>query len=342
MENDIQRRLLDFYKKRVDANITLPVFLKISDGWENEVYSFTVEYEEDGERKRDDLILRIYPGDGARQKAAREFNGMKKLHELGFPVPEVLILEMDDSPFGKPFVIMEKINGRSMGQVFDESPDEKRRDLITLFCRMFVDLHNLDWRPFAPDPSVYETGDPYGFIDQFLSKAQGYVDRFQRSDFVPVLGWLKERRLDVPCDRLSVIHLDYHPYNILMQEDGKPFVIDWTNIDVADFRFDLAWTVLLTSGYGNPDARDIVLNEYQRIAGRRIQQMEYFDVMASLRRLFSISVSISDGADKLGMRPEAVAMMRRDVSHIKNVYSVLYDRTGVAIPEIESLIKRSA
>jgi hypothetical protein len=69
--------------------------------------------------------------------------------------------------------------------------------------------------------------------------------------------------------------------------------------------------------------------------------MEYFDVMASLRRLFSISVSISDGADKLGMRPEAVAMMKRNVSHIKSVYSVLYDRTGVAIPEIESLIKRS-
>lgn len=342
MENDIQSSLLDFYKNRVDANTKLPVFAKISDGWENEVYSFTIEYEEDGERKRDDLILRIYPGDGARQKAAREFNGMKKLHELGFPVPEVFTLELDDSLFGKPFVIMEKINGRSMGQVFDESPDEKRRCLVTLFCEMFVDLHNIDWRLFAPDPSVYETGDPYAFIDQFLSEARGYVDRFQRTDFIPALDWLKEKRSDVPCDRLSVVHLDYHPYNILMQEDGKPFVIDWTNIDVADFRFDLAWTVLLMSGYGNPEAREIVLDEYQRIAGRRIEQMEYFDVMASLRRLFSISVSISDGAGKLGMRPEAVAMMRSNVSHIKNVYSVLYDRTGLAIPEIESLIKRSA
>jgi len=342
MENDIQRKLLDFYKKRVNEDVEIPVFAKISDGWENEVYSFTAEYEQGGEHKRDDLILRLYPGDGARQKASREFSGMKKLHELRFPVPEVLILELDDSPFGKPFVIMERINGRSMGQVFDESPDEKRRDLITLFCGMFVDLHNLDWRHFTPDPSVYETGDPYASINQFLSEAQGYFDRFQRTDFVPVLDWLKERRSDVPCDRLSVVHLDYHPYNILMQEDGKPFVIDWTNIDVADFRFDLAWTVLLMGGYGNPEARGIVLDEYQRIVGRRIEQMEYFDVMASLRRLFSISVSISDGADKLGMRPEAVAMMKRNVSHIKNVYSVLYDRTGVAIPEIESLIKRSA
>ncbi len=342
MENNIQSSLLDFYKKRLNEDIEVPVFAKISDGWENELYSFTVACEEGKERRRDDLILRIYLGDGARQKAAREFNGMKKLHELGFPVPEVFTLELDDSTFGKPFVIMEKINGQPMGQILDESPDEKRRDLITLFCKMFVDLHNLDWRPFAPDPSIYDTGDPYGFINQFLSKAQEYVDRFQRADFVPVLDWLKERRSDALCDRLSVIHLDYHPYNILMQEDGKPSVIDWTNIDIGDFRFDLAWTVLLMSGYGNPEARGIVLDEYQRIAARRIEQMEYFDVMASLRRLFSISVSISDGADKLGMRPEAVAMMKRKVSHIKNVYSVLYDRTGVAIPEIESLIKRSA
>jgi aminoglycoside phosphotransferase (APT) family kinase protein len=341
MENDIQSRLLYFYKKRVNEDIEIPVIAKISDGWENDVYSFTTEYEQGGGRKRDDLILRIYPGDGARQKAAREFNGMQKLYELGFPVPEVFTLELDDSPFGKPFVIMEKINGRSMGQILDESPDEKRRDLATLLCEMFVDLHNLDWRQFVPDPSVYETGDPYGFVNQFLSKAQGYVERFQRTDFVPALHWLKERRSDVPCDRPSVVHLDYHPYNILMQDDGKPFVIDWTNIDIADFRFDLAWTVLLMSGYGNPEAREIVLDEYQRIAGRRIEHMEYFDVMASLKRLFSISVSISDGAGKLGMRPEAVTMMKRNVSHIKSVYSVLYDRTGVAIPEIESLIKRS-
>jgi aminoglycoside phosphotransferase (APT) family kinase protein len=340
VENEIQSKLLSFYQKRFASreNIGISHLTRITDGWENEVYSFTIEYEEAIERTHRDLILRIYPGDGAHQKAAREFNGMKKLHELEFPVPEVLVLGLDDSPFAKPFVIMEKIHGRLMGQIIAESPDGKRQELITLCCRMFVDLHNLDWRPFASDPSLYETGDPYTFIKNWLSTAQRYGGRFQRNEFAPILAWLEERYLDVPCERLSVIHFDYHPHNILLREDGKAFVIDWTNIGVADFRMDLAWTLLLTSTYGNPEAREIVLNEYERVAEHSVEQIEYFEVAASFRRLFSISVSLSDGAGKLGMRPEAVALMKQNVGHIENVYSVLYNRTGITISEIETLL----
>jgi aminoglycoside phosphotransferase (APT) family kinase protein len=340
VETQIQSRLLSFYQKKFASqeSIEVPALTKISDGWENEVYSFAIEYGEAETRTHEDLILRIYPGDYAPQKAAREFNGMKKLYELGFPVPEVLILELGDSPFGKPFVVMEKIKGRLMGDIIDESRDEKIWELITLFCKMFVDLHALDWKPFAPDPSIYEAGDPYTFVRRWLSEVQGYIDRFHRNEFALVLHWLEERSLSVPCERLSVIHLDYHPHNILLREDGKAFVIDWTNIDVADFRLDLAWTILLTSTYGHPEAREIILGEYQRIAGHRIKQIKYFEVAASLRRLFSISVSLSDGSDKLGMRPEAVTMMKKSIGHIENVYAFLYDRTGIAIPEIETLL----
>jgi hypothetical protein len=95
---------------------------------------------------------------------------------------------------------------------------------------------------------------------------------------------------------------------------------------------------LLTSTYGNPEAREISLSEYERVAGYKINQIEYFEVMAILRRLFSISVSLSDGASRLGMRPGAEAMMRRNVGHLKNVYALLIDRTGITIPKIETLV----
>jgi len=340
MDKEIQSRLLSFYEKKFASwqKIKISHLTSISDGWENEVYSFTIEHEEDTGRTCEDLILRIYPGDGAPQKADKEFNAMKKLHGAGFPVPEVLILELDDSHFGKPFVIMEKINGRLMGEVILESPDEKKQELVTLFCQMFVDLHALDWRPLVPEPAIYETEEPYTFINDWLSRRQGEIDHFQKYEFTPVLDWLKERSLDVPCERRSVVHLDYHPNNILIQDDGRAFVIDWTNVDLADFRLDLAWTTLLTSTHGSPEIREIVLSEYERIAGHKIEQLEYFEVAASLRRLFNISVSLSDGADKQGMRPEAVTLMKQSVGPIKNVCPFLYDRTGITIPRVERLL----
>jgi len=341
MENDVQSKLLSFFKSRGmprrEGNITIPDLVKITDGWENEVYSFKMEYEETG--KQEDLILRIYPGDDAIWKSAREFNAMKRLHEVGFPVPGVLLLESGDSPFGKPFVIMEKINGRIMGHVIDRSSEEKRKELVTQSCKMFVALHALDWKLFASDPLPYETTDPFGFIKYTLSSARNSVDRFQRGEFArPVLDWLEARVSDVPCERLSVIHGDYHPYNIILRDDGAAFVIDWGNFGIADFRIDLAWTLLLVSTYGHPEAREIVLDEYERIAGRKVEQIEYFEVFAIARRLFSILMSLSDGATKMGMRPGAEAMMKQNVGHIKTVYALLREKTGIAVPDVETLI----
>ena len=348
MENEIQNRLLSFYEKThtLHENVAITDLAEITAGWENEVYSFTVESGKAAERKREELVLRIYQGDGSSEKAAKEFSGMRKLHEVGFPVPEVLILELDSSYFGKPFVIMEKVNGRSMERVIDESYGEKKQKLITMFCKMFVDLHALDWRPFAPDPPPCDMEDPHalarhGFYSavSFPSIAQETIERFQMDGFTPVLDWLRERSMDVfSCERLSVIHFDYHPNNILLRDDGKAFVIDWTNIGVGDFRMDLAWTIMLVSTYGNPEARRIVLDEYERIVGYKVEQIEYFDVMACCRRLFEISVSLTAGADKLGARPEAVISMKQDVAHIRRVYALMYDRTAVAVPEVETLI----
>ena len=350
LEDEIQSRLLNFYERKFPSRENTHIYslTKITDGWENEVYSFTIGYEEATKRKHEDLILRIYPGNDAPQKSAKEFNAMKKLHEVGFPVPEVFLLELNSSPFGKPFVIMEMIDGRSMGDVFDDSPEEKKQELITLFCKIFVNIHTLDWRPFVQDTSIFEIGDTYMFINRWLSKAQRHLDDFQANEFAPALDWLKKRRLDVPCERLSMTHGDYHPYNVLLRSDGAAFVIDWGNIEVADFRSDLAWTLLLTSTYGNPETREIILSEYERVAGDKIEavhevtarsQIEYFEVMAILRRLFSISVSLSDGASKLGMRPGAEAMMKQNIDHLKNVYELLIDRTGIAIPKIEALLE---
>jgi aminoglycoside phosphotransferase (APT) family kinase protein len=340
-ENEIQNRLLSFYEKEFPSreNTKISSLTKITDGWENEVYSFTIEYEEATERKCEDLILRIYPGNDAPQKSVREFNAMKKLHEVGFPAPEVFLLELDNSPFGKPFVIMEKINGRPMGAVIDESPDKKKKELITLFCKMFVDLHTLDWRPFAPDTSLYATEDVYAIINRELSQWQEYVHNFQKNEFDPVFDWLNERILDIHWERLSLIHWDYHPWNILLRDDGAAYVIDWGNVTVSDFRLDLAWTLLLTSTYRNPEARKIILGEYERIAGYKIEQIEYFEAAACLRRLASVSLSLSDGASKLGMRPGAETMMRRNAGHLKNVYALLIDRTGVTIPKVETLLE---
>ena len=159
----------------------------------------------------------------------------------------------------------------------------------------------------------------------------------QNHVFDPALDWLQAKIQDVRFGAPSVIHLDYHPYNVLLREDGAAFVIDWTNAQVSDYRLDLAWTLLLNSSYGHPEMRELLLDEYRRISGDPVQQIAFFEVAASLRRLASILISLSAGPETLGMRAGAEAMMV-DIPHITSVYAIFCDRSGLRIPEIEELL----
>jgi aminoglycoside phosphotransferase (APT) family kinase protein len=341
--SDIALGLLEHYSRALPAGAE-PQILgcdRISDGWETDVYAFTLEHGgASAARTREDLILRIFPGRGAAQKAVHEFDVMGKLLAAGFPVPRVFVLELDDAFVGGPFVIMEKIDGRPMGSVADQGSAKQRQVLLTQFTQMMVDLHRLDWHPFVVDPAgVAATGDAAQIIQDELSNWRVMAHSLQNHVFDPALDWLQEKIQDVRFGAPSVIHLDYHPYNVLLREDGGAFVIDWTNAQVSDYRLDLAWTLLLNSSYGHPETRQLLLGEYERLCGDPVEEIAFFEVAASLRRLASILISLSAGAQTLGMRAGAEAMMV-DIPHITSVYAIFCDRSGLRIPEIEELLSK--
>jgi len=68
-----------------------------------------------------------------------------------------------------------------------------------------------------------------------------------------------------------------------------------------------------------------------------MEDLDYFDVVACLRRLSDISGSLDHGPERLGMRPGVEAMMR-NAPHIQSVYALLRERTGIRIPRIEALL----
>jgi aminoglycoside phosphotransferase (APT) family kinase protein len=336
-DNMIQDGLLDYIRQSRQIR-QIHNFTKITSGWENEVYLFDAEYDIDGKRDYEELVLRIYQGENVAGKAQREFKAMKRLHELGFSVPKVYTLEIENPIFGNPFVIMEKINGQELGKVIDNASWDRKMELVNQFCKIFAHLHSLDWQSLNFPQLPYNPKEPYGYINNLLSLVQGYADRFPKSKpFQPVLDWLTDNYKSVPCERLSIVHWDYHPANLLLKDDGEAIVIDWTNVDIGDYRADLAWTLLLVSSYGNPEGRDIVLKDYENLAGHKAEGIEYYEVFALMRRMFHIYISMTIGADKLGMRAEAVEMMKSNSKHIEALCEFLREKTGITIPQMERI-----
>lgn len=334
-ERAILERLLDFLNIKLPEreNLQLSNLTRIGNGWETDVFTLMLSYDLDRQRCCEQLVLRIYPGSDGVDKSAKEFEAMRQLREMGYPVPQVFVLEETGATLGRPFMLMEKINGQLLGATFDKAPLEKKQELLSLFCSLFVQLHGLDYRPFLENGVTIAA--PQVYIMQRLDWLSGWVRSLLSDEFDPILNWLRDRGAQIQWERLSLIHLDYHGGNILLRDDGAPFVIDWGQAEVADYRFDLAWTLLLSSGYGNPQAREAILGEYERVAGRKVEDIGYFDAWAATRRLFSIVASVRGGAEKLGMRPGAEQVMLRNTKHIRLLYSIMQERTGVSLPKIQ-------
>lgn len=313
---------------------------KITLGWETEKYSLTMSYDEATGRNEQDLFIRVFVDQNAAEHATQEHQVMTKLHELDFPVPKIFCLELSDSLLSGPFMIMETIPGQSLMSFLQEASEEEASTLLSQFCEMWVDLHQLNWSSFVADPSNIVLEDPLWYINHHLSEREGSLKRHREAQMLlPILEWLKTRSSEVPCQQLSLIHGDYHPENVLIRDDGALFVIDWGAANIADFRADLGWTMLLATTYGHP-IRESLLSEYERFSGVQLEQIEYFEVLAILGRLRDLVVSLAPtaGASTLGMRPEAVDMMKQAAFHYKNVYSLLQERTGLDLPEMEALL----
>ncbi len=338
--NHIAHSLQAYYQNKFQSKRSCKIrnLENMTTGWESEIYTFTLEHGQASTRVREDLVLRLYTGMGAGDKSEHEYHALNKLHKVGYTVPKVYLWEREGSPFGKPFIIIEKIAGQAMWSKLDSSDELEKAALVERFCELFARLHHLDWRLFVDEAEFTRFQGSYVFIDEWLGIAQYYLEQFPGSGFPPAVGWLAERRERFACRRPSPVHNDFHPGNVLLRDGISPVVIDWTGFGVSDARFDLAWTLVLVDSYMGSTGRDTILRLYENYWGEKIVELDCFIVFACLRRLFDITTSLLHGPERLGMRPEAATAMKRDIRPTARVYQLLMERTGLRIKEVDELL----
>lgn len=113
----------------------------------------------------------------------------------------------------------------------------------------------------------------HNFRDYFFPGMQEYPDLY------PLLEQLVE--LASPKHE-HIIHGDFHLGNIVEQQ-GRLTVIDWTNVQLGDPRYDFAWSLTLQQIYVSAHFAEVFRDTY--IAMNEIQQEELvmFQALACLR-----------------------------------------------------------
>lgn len=302
---------------------------EVNMGWETELYTFEVDSKENGERIKEHRVLRVFQGDNAGRKSAKEYLLMRKLGEVGYPVPRVYGCEASGEAIGKPFILMERILGTTLDAAYrNETPEELWRGVKRLI-RLLVRLHRLDVAPFKDVPGLPCHGDQVqDFLDWYSETAQGGLPWLR-----PVVDWLTERKPCIDAVPQSLVHMDFHGMNVMLREDGSEAVIDWGLSRIGDPRMDVGWTLLLYTTYGGEMFRGPILTEYVEQSGEEVDDIEYFEAMAATRRIIDFATIMEGGVGSSGLKPEVVEIMKKSKEHYQGVHDVLTARTGIRLDE---------
>jgi aminoglycoside phosphotransferase (APT) family kinase protein len=345
---DIAQRLSEYLGAPI-ARLSI-----LASGWETTVFEFTLEAESKsfaipaGEPK----VLRFYQGSAADAKGAREHVTIDRLFAAGYPVPRLYAFEGDHRAMGAPFLIMQRLAG---GPLFTVRSFPNAFKTFSMAFFSFVQaqskLHKLD--PAAADlceiPHAYApidgTSSVSPLLDRLLAIIANRVDNGPLPGLREGLNLVTERAARFRNSRDSLVHMDYHPRNVMVQGMRVTGVIDWVNTDVGDRHLDAAMTavILSSSALEKPRwMRDNVIGNglrasfaalylplYHAMAPLDFERFRYCQAVAALLRLSMLGMMRARGPEVMGFRREAIDEVTPAVVRLLSRYATR--KSGAAV-----------
>jgi aminoglycoside phosphotransferase (APT) family kinase protein len=307
----------------------------VPNGWETHTYRFQLQSDHGvPDAWAGPLVVRIYASPQGAPRARHEFAVQQFLHARSFRVPRPILLEETWNLFGGPFLILERLPGRTL---FDTMLRQPYRvwGLPTRMAALHARLHLLPAKGF-PVPEK-------PFLDRRLAELRSRLRQFELYGLAPGLDWL-ERHRPAPPRIPRILHLDYHPFNILWNFDAPPGVIDWTEADVGDPHADIATTLMLLACVPQPHQslwaslsvpvgrllmRRWYLSGYRRRLPLDENKLAYYRALAAFHRLAGYGRWLCAGPTSTGCKSSALRYL--SPGHLARVEHYFRRWTGVTV-----------
>lgn len=326
----------------------------LASGWETTLYEFALRARSEllpGVEAGAPLVLRFYPNAEAAAKGAREFRTVSFLSAAGYPVPHAYLFECGAAALGAPFLVMERLRGGPLFAVRSFPQAFKTFSMGFLgFVRAQVRLHRM-----APPPEVSEAppappivGAAARLLDRTLETIAQRVEDGPLPGLAEALEWLRARAGEFRNAPASLLHLDYHPQNVLVEGLQVTGVIDWANAAAGDRHFDAATTavILSTSAMehprwmrenlaGNTLRRNFYLLYvaiYHALAPVEFKRLRYYQGLAAALRLSMLGMMRVRGPESVGFRPGAISEVTPSVLRLLSRYTARRIGVPVTVP----------
>jgi len=235
------------------------------------------------------------------------------------PVPHVRWLESAKSVFGRPFYVMDRIDGlvptdrlpyTLSGWLFDATP-EQQRVLFDASIDAMAALHAIDWRKADLEVLDRPEHGPVGLTQQlgwWMSFSKWVCAGRPQPTLDGASSWLRDH-VPVPSGPTVLSWGDARISNIMYRDFRPVAVLDWEMAMLGPGEIDLAFFLFFqrffSQGLGVPDlpgfpSRDEAIARYERRAGRKLDDLFFYEAFAAWRNAV-VMLRIADLYEARGM-----------------------------------------
>ena len=172
--------------------------------------------------KDEDKAVKVFDSDYSKADILNEALNQARIEETGLNIPKILGVTMEN---GKWAIVSEYIKGKTMAQLMEENPDK-----FDEYLEQFVDIQM----------SIHEKKAP------LLTKLKDKMNRkISQADIDATTRYELHTRLEGMPKHNKVCHGDFNPSNIIITDDGVPYILDWSHATQGNASADVARTYLL-------------------------------------------------------------------------------------------------
>ncbi|MBQ9449383.1 MAG: phosphotransferase [Acholeplasmatales bacterium] len=169
-----------------------------------------------------DLCIKVFDEDFSKIDVLNEALNQARVENIGLNVPKIKEVYTVE---GKWAIVSEYISGKTLARLMEENP-EKKEEYLNLFVDLQMEVHKKTCQNLNK------------LIDKMNTKiSQTTLDATTRYEL--------HTRLEGMPKHNKVCHGDFNPSNIIIGDDGKAYIIDWSHVTQGNASADVARTYLL-------------------------------------------------------------------------------------------------
>jgi len=181
--------------------------------------------------------IKVFDSEYSKADILNEALNQARIEETGLNIPKILEVSMVE---GKWAIVSDYIEGKTLAQLMEENPD-RLDEYLNLFVDLQISVHA------KRAPLLNKLKDK---MNRKISAAQ--LDATTRYDL--------HTRLESMPKHNKVCHGDFNPSNIIIAEDGTPYILDWSHATQGNASADVARTYLLFRLTGDQEIADKYLD----------------------------------------------------------------------------------